>query len=419
MRILIATNRYFLSGGPERYLFNVSPALEERGHKIVPFALAYEKNIETPFARHFPRPPAGGDFVFFEDRPLSIGEKIRLARRVVFDREIYDSALDVIRREEIDLVYALQIAHYLYPEVILAARDARVPVLWRQSDHQLLCPAYNAFRDDEPCVLCDGGFRYALRHRCLKGSLSVTAARVLAMKYARRRGAEKSVARILCPSRFLVDRLKTAGFPADRLVHLPTPVPDDLLNASPAEAPEENAVLFVGGFFRAKGAHIALAAAAGRSWRLVLAGDAATPEGKKLVGQTEKSRAKNILFAGMKTGKELDRLFRRSKAVLVPSLWYENAPNVVLEAQARGIPVIASDIGSLPEMIRNEIDGLLVPPGSPEALARAVERLLSDGGLARDLAKNAKERVKKHHRMDRHLDRLDELFSEAGKDYKD
>ncbi len=76
---------------------------------------------------------------------------------------------------------------------------------------------------------------------------------------------------------------------------------------------------------------------------------------------------------------------------IVPSIWWENAPLVIQEAQALGRPVIASNIGGMAELIENGSNGLTVAPNDPRALASAMRRLAQDGGLARRLAANAHE----------------------------
>jgi hypothetical protein len=67
--------------------------------------------------------------------------------------------------------------------------------------------------------------------------------------------------------------------------------------------------------------------------------------------------------------------------LVVPSLWLENSPLVIHEALMAGVPVIGSEIGGIPGLIRHEVNGLLVQPGSVDALARALERLATDRGL--------------------------------------
>ncbi|MBZ0273091.1 glycosyltransferase family 4 protein [bacterium] len=408
--MLLGSNRYFVSGGPERYLFNIGRELANLGHEVVPFSLAYPQNEPTPHARHFPPPPAEG-FVRHGDRALTFAEKARLARSVVFDRAIYNRARRVLREERIDAVYALQIAHFLYPELLLAARDERRPVLWRQSDFQIVCPAYNAFRAGAPCTLCDRSLAPALRYRCLKGSFSVTATRVVAMTHARLRNVDGIPRRIVCPSRFLIRRLKEAGVSGDRLVHLPTPIPDDWL--SPVAGRRESFALYAGGLFPPKGAHVAIEAARLGGFELVVAGDTETDDGRKLVASVPASDRARVTFLGHVNETALRDLYDRAGVVLVPSLWFENAPHVVLEAFARGAPVLASDIGSLPELVRPGATGFLCPPGDAGALAEGVRLLLDDPARAKRLGDGGRALVEAEHRMAPHAARLVTMMKEA------
>ena len=65
-----------------------------------------------------------------------------------------------------------------------------------------------------------------------------------------------------------------------------------------------------------------------------------------------------------------------------------------LEAMQAGLPIVASETGGVPEVIEDGVNGMLVPPGDPEALARAIDRLLADRNLARRLSEGARERGK-------------------------
>lgn len=72
-------------------------------------------------------------------------------------------------------------------------------------------------------------------------------------------------------------------------------------------------------------------------------------------------------------------LLAGARALIVPSVWYEGAPRGIVEAYAAGVPVIASSIGALPEVVRDSATGLLFPPHDARALAATVRRLEDDG----------------------------------------
>jgi glycosyltransferase involved in cell wall biosynthesis len=83
----------------------------------------------------------------------------------------------------------------------------------------------------------------------------------------------------------------------------------------------------------------------------------------------------NIELLGFKQGKELEELTKNAKAIVIPSEWYENYPFSCLEAMAYGKPVIASDIGGIPEQIDDGISGFLFEPFSYLHLAEKIEKL--------------------------------------------
>src|SRR4051812_2192863 len=68
LKVLVINYRYFVSGGPERYLFNVTHLLEERGHEVVPFSVAYDQNDPTPFAKYFVSPIGASSEVYFREQ---------------------------------------------------------------------------------------------------------------------------------------------------------------------------------------------------------------------------------------------------------------------------------------------------------------------------------------------------------------
>jgi glycosyltransferase involved in cell wall biosynthesis len=90
---------------------------------------------------------------------------------------------------------------------------------------------------------------------------------------------------------------------------------------------------------------------------------------------------RRIHFAGPIARQDLNGLFQRVDVLVVPSIWYENSPMVIHEARSAGLPVIASGMGGMLELVRDEVDGLLAEPGSAESLARQLRRLIGDGSL--------------------------------------
>ncbi len=107
---------------------------------------------------------------------------------------------------------------------------------------------------------------------------------------------------------------------------------------------------------------------------------------KKLVSELGLSNA--VRFTGKLDNAELPALYQTTDISLNPSL-IDNTPISVLESLASGVPVVSTNVGGVPYLLEDECTGLLVPPGDPDAMAKAILRLLHDASLANSLQKNA------------------------------
>jgi glycosyltransferase involved in cell wall biosynthesis len=123
----------------------------------------------------------------------------------------------------------------------------------------------------------------------------------------------------------------------------------------------------------------------------------------KLERQAAKSGGGRILFAGFWPPERISSLLAAAAVFVLPSR-QEGLGSVLLDAMAAGVPVVAASAGGIPEIIRDEATGLLVPPGNPAALAEAVVRLLGDAALAARLAAAGLEFVRKEGSSDRMVD---------------
>jgi glycosyltransferase involved in cell wall biosynthesis len=126
---------------------------------------------------------------------------------------------------------------------------------------------------------------------------------------------------------------------------------------------------------------------------LTLAGDGPLrPELEELVKR--RGLADHVTFTGFLPYQELiNQLFDRADIFVLPSL-SEGVPKVIFEAKARGLPIVATRVGGVPDFISDEINGLLVPPGSSPALCQAMERIITNGELRRRIIKGAVESVR-------------------------
>lgn len=120
-----------------------------------------------------------------------------------------------------------------------------------------------------------------------------------------------------------------------------------------------------------------------------------------------------VRWPGWVDGAEKDNLLRKADVFVLPS-YYEGLPLGMLEAMARGVPVVATRVGGIPDVIEDRVNGLLVDPGQPEALARAIVTILTDDALRSRLREAARSDVRERFSTDIVIEDLETLYRELG-----
>src|SRR5918997_2178640 len=191
-------------------------------------------------------------------------------------------------------------------------------------------------------------------------------------------------------------RLLLADGVDENRVHLIPPGVNPSLFEGPFEDPFAGVgkprVLFVGRLAPQKGVGTLVAAAGlleDPSAQVLLVGDG--PERKALERESKRiGIADRVHFVGFVAHERLPAVLAHADLLVLPSI-YEELGTVLLEAMQAGLPVVASKTGDVPDVIEDSVNGMLVAPGEPEALARAIDRLLADPGLTCRLSEGARE----------------------------
>lgn len=185
-------------------------------------------------------------------------------------------------------------------------------------------------------------------------------------------------------------------------------------SATPAELPEGDRILFVGRLQPRKGFGDAVRAFALLAPRfpgasLVVVGEGA--ERTALDDLAPGLRAR-VRMLGVPPYDELPRYHAAAEVFVAPNTGGESFGLVLAEAMAAGLPVVASDIPGFREVVRDGVEGLLVPPRDPQALAAAVARVLGDRSLARRLGEAGRRRADRY-RWDRVADEIERAYRDA------
>jgi glycosyltransferase involved in cell wall biosynthesis len=203
----------------------------------------------------------------------------------------------------------------------------------------------------------------------------------------------------------MLEKVRSFGVAEDRLVHLPYFIPVD--EYTPGSSQGSGYYVFSGRLSREKGlATLMEAASMVPEMKLVVLGEGPLEEDLR----RRYGKEPWVEFKGHVSGAELTRIVSSAAFSVVPSQWYENQPLTILESFAMGVPVIASRIGGLPEVVRNGQTGLLVEPGDAGDLASAIAWLGRHSGMARQMGARARRLVEEEHSPEGHYGRILEIY---------
>ena len=425
MKILFVLHQYLTRHvtGTEQYVRSLAHYLHEQGHDVHVFA--YEPLIQ------FAAP--GRDWFeqdeVFEDIPV---HRCSVHPRHSANRELGEFENPLVgeifsrwfEQQSFDVVHVFHLRN-IGVEVLREPQRRGIPTVVHLMDFWFMCPNFLLLRRDGE--LCEGppdkGFgclecmdpelswevdRLELRPllegladmRPPASGLDATVARRAQVLLSRKPTlfkALQSADAVIGPSHFLRGMFESQGFPQDKIRYLPYGLDPARGASRPDVAPEREDDLlhvgYIGSISEHKGIHVAIGAVRelGREdVRLHIHGDLEShpdyvTELRELAGDDSR-----IIFHGRFESAQLGTVLATVDCLVVPSLWYENTPFSMLEALNYGLPVLASDLGGMSEIVEHGSNGLLFPAGDAPSLAKLLVGLAADRDLLQQLAEGAK-----------------------------
>ena len=398
------TSYYYRRGGAEAVMLDQNDLLEAEGWRIVPFAMEYEKNFDTDYDDYFVE-----EIDFASDyAPV---EKVRKAIKSVYSLEARAAIGKLIDDVRPDIVHAHNVYHHLTPSIFGAVQKKGVPMVMTVHDLKIGCPSKLMLAPDGVCERCKGGRTWnAVQQRCQKDSLALSAVVALETTLHRALGSyNKNIDLFILPSHFHRNKLVEWGLPEEKTRYLPNAV--DVTEMVADFTPGERFV-FVGRLSEEKGLLTFVQAVADAGVAATIVGTG--PQEEELRALVERTGA-DVEFAGYQTGDALFDIVRSAKALVLPSECYENAPVVLLEAYGVGTPVLGSDLGGIPELIREGETGLLATAGDAASFATqlAAMQAMSNDELE-TMARAGRAFVETRFTRERYLEDLLGIYAELG-----
>jgi len=400
MRVLLVSKFLDGRGGDAVSVRLLHGWLRSRGHDL------FELGTRTSCGDGWPAEMLDGDLFPSPLPPSGAG----LRRLAALYRPSAARALErLIDRRRPEIAHLHNIHYHLSGSVIATARARGLPVVWTLHDVNLFCPNISGSRDGRPCLECHVG-RF---HRCVvfncRGSLAASLGAAAEAYLLRTLGLLDEVDRFVCPGRFTRTLLETHGIPTER-IHVVEPAIDlETFAAAPGGG---SGFLYAGRLAAEKGID-RLIRAVGRlaATKLLIAGEG--PQRDALGRLAEAEAPGRVKFLGRLDRSDLARALSACDALVLPSVCLEVAPLVILEAAAAARPVVASQVGGIPEWVESGRTGLLVPPGDGEALVEALESMAADPARARALGEEGRRIAARRFGAARHCGSLEEVYAGA------
>jgi glycosyltransferase involved in cell wall biosynthesis len=385
MNVLVVHNFYQQPGGEDQVFRDEVELLRGRGNHVTVF------NVHN-------------------DAVANLG-KLALARKTLWNDETYQQIRQIVQREQIEVAHFHNTFPLVSPAAYYAAKDAGAAVVQTLHNFRLLCPAATFFRDGHVCEECLGRKVTwpAVVHACYRDNRPASAITTSMLAYHRFKGTwHDAVDVYIALTDFAKRKFIEGGLPDSKLVVKPNFVAPD-----PGEGPGGGGyVAFVGRLSPEKGISTLAEAWSKhlpKAIRLKILGDGPC---RDLVNDNSVIRGGGE-WLGRRAMAEVYAILARAEALIFPSLWYEGLPRTIVESFACGTPVIASDLGSMAELVRPGKTGQLFPAADAAQLARHVDELLSDNSKLSDLRRGAREEFLRIYTADRNYPMLIEAYQRA------
>lgn len=366
MKILLVNKFLIPRGGVETYVFDLGKALTNAGHEVEYFGMDEPGRI------------VGNEWGIYA-RPMDLHGSQGLSK--VFDvaRTIdsKDNAAKIAELLEVfrpDIIHFNNIHYHLTPSVIVEAvkykkRTGKVGIVLTAHDYHYVVPCDGCMDNTsyEICDSClDGKYSRCIRRRCARGGLAKNIVAAAESYYWHGKSIYKQLDRVICPCSVLKDKYDSLDEFRGRTVHIP-----NFTNLERCSFPKDRYVLYFGGYYKNKGVGTLLDIAEKH------------PEIEfRLAGRGDYSERidslPNVVDLGFNTGEQLREIIGRATLSVLPTECLENSPFAVLEALCCGTPVLAANVGGVPELLADGVTGELFAFRDAEDLERRLVSLWND-----------------------------------------
>ncbi|MDE0863528.1 MAG: glycosyltransferase [Rubripirellula sp.] len=388
MKVLQCHNFYKLSGGEDHVFRDEGWLLEQYGHEVI------------RYQRH--------------NQELDKMSPLKMAQSTIWSKQSSRELSDLLRQHKPDIAHFHNTFPLISPSAYRAAQNFGVPVVQTLHNYRMICPSATLLRNKEFCQKCVGKkFAYpSIVHKCYRGSRKASAVTALANAFQTTLGKSTQ----------LVDRFIALGersrrvFLASGIAAHKIQIKPNFVHPDPGMGTtKEDYAVFVGRLSTEKGIDTLLSAWNGCETNVVkniplrIIGEG--PMEKTVLRACE--RNEQIKYLGQLPYSDVLCQIRNARVLVFPSIWNETFGRSMIEAFASGTPVIASNIGSMADIVQDGVNGLHFQAGDASDLRQKLVRLFDDGVFYDRACHAARNSFMEKFTPEINIERLLAIYSEA------
>jgi glycosyltransferase involved in cell wall biosynthesis len=377
MKIMVVHNAYQHKGGEDSVMESEVALLKNYGHSVEIFTRRND-DIEK----------------------MSI---TRVAIQAVWSSPVAQDFEARLRAFQPEVIHVHNTFPLISPSIYWVANRLNIPVVQTLHNFRLLCPQAMFLRNAKVCEDCLGKVPWrGVMRGCYRESVSQSTVLASMITLHRAMGTwQNKVTRYIALNDFCRNKFIQGGLPADRISIKPNFVDFD----APPEGPR-NGFLFVGRLSTEKGVKVLCQAIPSLDTVSVrIAGTG--PEAGILEG------INGLVALGALDMDQVRKEMVSATALVLPSIWYENFPRALVEAYGCGLPIIASRIGALSNLVEDGVTGLLFEPGNAKDLAEKMRWAHQNPQLMADMGRHARVKYETHFTAKRNYSQLLSIYSSA------
>lgn len=379
MKILILHNEYQQYGGEDTVVKNEVKLLQDAGHSV---------HVE----------------IISNHQISGIWSKLSAAVGLVFSWRSYFSVKKLIKEVRADVVHVHNFFPLWSPSIFYACKSLKIPVILTLHNYRTLCPTALLMHDGKVTEKSiTHGPWWAVSKKVYRGSLWGTFLLSLMISVHKYLDTwNKQVSKFIVLTNFAKNKFSQAGFLDNKIIVKPNFVD---INFDQNQKKFESMFLFVGRLSEEKGIHtLKKSIAENDSFKVTVVGTG--PQ------QAELSHP-NFQHLGKQELHIVFQQMQKHMVLVMPSIWYEGFPMTLVEAYANGLPVIASRIGALEELVEHGVTGLLFEAGDHESLAQTMQWALDHPQEMYQMGINARKKYEQSYTAQINLKQLESIYMNA------